>query len=224
MSSAWSYSSLSTYIKCPRKYQAEKITREIPREDTEATIYGKAVHLAAEEYIRDGVPVPEQFAFIQPMLDKLSALHGDKYCELEMGIAVRDGKFEPCAFDAEDAWFRGIADLVIIDGEECRLVDYKTSKSPNYADTKQLALMAACIFLKFPQVNVVKGGLLFVVAKAFIKAEYKRERRFDIFSELDGPLRQLEVSRETNVWNTIPSGLCKKHCGVLSCPHNGRNA
>lgn len=224
MSSAWSYSSLTTYIKCPRKYQAEKITREVPREDTEATIYGKAAHLAAEEYIRDGKPIPPQFAYIQPMLDKLAALPGEKYCELEMGITIKDGKFEACAFDAEEAWFRGIADLVIINGSECRTVDYKTSKTANYADTKQLALMAACIFLKFPEVEVVKGGLLFVVAKAFVKAEYKRARRFDIFADLDGTLRQLETSRETNVWNTIPSGLCKKHCGVLSCAHNGRNS
>lgn len=220
---AWSYSSISTYITCPRKYYAEKVSREVPYEDTEATLYGKALHLAAEEFIRDGTPIPTQFAYIQPMLDKLSALSGDKYCELEVGIAQQDGRLVACGFKDKDVWFRGIADLVIVDGDKARIIDYKTGKSAKYADTKQLALMAAAVFLKFPEVKHIRAGLLFVVAKEFIKEEYTFERRFDIFAKLDDALQQRAVSYETNVWNPKPNGLCKKWCGALSCPHNGRN-
>ena len=33
-----------------------------------------------------------------------------------------------------------------------------------------------------------------------------------------------EVPDDTpDVWNPRPSGLCKKHCVVLECPHNGRS-
>lgn len=220
---AWSYSSISTYITCPRKYYAEKVSKEVPFTDTEATLYGKALHLAAEEFIRDGKPIPPQFAFIQPMLDKLNALPGDKYCELKFGIAKRDGKLVACDFFAPDVWFRGIADLVIVNGDEARIVDYKTGKSAKYADTKQLALMAACVFLNFPEVKKVKTGLLFVVSKDFIKEDFVFDRRFDIFAHLDGSLQQRAISYETGVWNPKPNGLCKNYCGALSCPHNGRN-
>lgn len=220
---AWSYSSITTYITCPRKYYAEKVSKEVPFTDTEATLYGKELHLAAEEFIRDGKPIPPQFAYIQAMLDKLNALPGEKHCELKVGIAKRDGRLEACDFFAPDVWFRGVADLVIINGKEARIIDYKTGKSAKYADTKQLALMAASVFLMFPEVEVIKAGLLFVVAKEFIKEEYLFDRRFDIFAKLDIPLRQREASYAMDVWNPKPNGLCKQYCGALSCPHNGRN-
>lgn len=221
---AWSYSSISTYITCPRKYYAEKVSKEVPFTDTEATLYGKELHLAAEEFIRDGKPIPPQFAYIQPMLDKLVALPGDKYCELKVGIAKQDGRLVACDFFASDVWFRGVADLVIIDGENARIVDYKTGKNAKYADTKQLALMAAAVFLKYPEVKHIKAGLLFVVAKEFIKEEYTFERRFDIFASLDAPLQQLAMSYETGVWNAKPNGLCKQWCGAVLCVHNGKNS
>ena len=219
---AWSYSSISTYITCPKKYEAEKVTKEVKFTDSEATIYGKDLHLAAEEYIRDGKAIPAQFSFIQPMLDKLKAMPGDKHCEMKVGIARRNGRLEACDFFAPDVWFRGVADLVIVNGDTARIIDYKTGKSAKYADTKQLALMAAAVFLMFPEVKHIKAGLLFVVSKNFIKEDYTFERRFDIFATLDAPLRQLEASYETNVWNPKPNGLCKKWCDALSCPHNGK--
>jgi predicted signal transduction protein with EAL and GGDEF domain len=62
-----------------------------------------------------------------------------------------------------------VADLLIInkDKGEGRVIDYKTGKSAKYADTKQLALMAACVFAHFPEVKVVKTGLLFVDLDGF---------------------------------------------------------
>ena len=59
----WSYSALKTYETCPRKYQAEKVTKEVPFTQTDATIYGTELHLAAEEYIRDGKPIDPRFDF-----------------------------------------------------------------------------------------------------------------------------------------------------------------
>ena len=220
---AWSYSSISTYIQCPRKYQAEKVTKEVPYQDTEATLYGKAVHLAAEEFIRDGKPIPPQFAYMQPILDKLVAMPGEKHCEMKVGLAKRDGQLVSCDFFADDVWFRGIADLIIIQGDVARIIDYKTGKSAKYADTKQLALMAACVFLMYPEVKTIKAILLFVVSKEVVKDEYTYDRRFDIFAKLDTPLRQMEASYTTGVWNPKPNGLCSKWCKVVDCAHNGGN-
>ena len=31
----------------------------------------------------------------------------------------------------------------------------------------------------------------------------------------------LEKAYETGVWNPRPSGLCRRHCPVVECPHNG---
>jgi hypothetical protein len=171
-------------------------------------LYGKNFHTAAENFMRDGVELPPEFSFTKPHLSALRSLPGTKYCEYEMGLTK---ELSPCGFRDSTVWCRGIADLLIINEEKgiARVVDYKTSKSTKYADTAQLELMALMIFKHFPFVRKVRAGLLFVVANNFKPADYD--------------VRRLEVAHNLGVWNPSPSGLCKRHCIVTTCPHNGAN-
>lgn len=220
---AWSFSSIKTFETCSRKYQAEKVTKEVPFTDTDATIYGKELHLAAEEYIRDGKPIDPRFGFIQPYLDKLIDIPGEKFCELKVGVKKHDDRLVACDFFDPDVWFRGVADLVIIDGDRAWIVDYKTGKNAKYADTRQLALMAAALFLKHPNLKKIKTSLLFVVSKEFIKEDFHAEYGLSIFSELHGLLSAREEAYKNNIWNPRPNGLCGRWCSVTACPHNGKN-
>lgn len=220
---AWSFSSIKLYDTCPRKYEAEKITKEVVFTDTTATIYGKELHTAAEEYVRDDTVLPPKFEHIRSFLDKLKNFPGDKHCELKMGIKKEDGKFVACDFFDKDVWFRGIADLIIINNSTGWVLDYKTGKSSKYADIKQLALMAACMFAKYPQLEKVKAMLWFIVPNDIIQSIYTRNEAFTIFADLHGILSQREASYETGVFNPKPNGLCSKWCEALSCEHNGRN-
>lgn len=219
---AWSYSGAKLFETCPKKYEAEKITKEVKFTDTEATIYGKELHTACEEFIRDGKPLDPRFGWMLPTLDRLNHIEGEKFCELKMGIKRVDGRLEACDFFDKDVWMRGIADLCIVDGALGHCIDFKTGKSSRYADSRQLALMAAGMFLLFPQLERIKAALLFVVAGDLVKTEYKRENAFDIFAELNDLLTQRDVAYETGIFNAKPNGLCAKYCDVLSCPHNGR--
>ena len=220
---AWSYSSLKLFDTCPRKYEAERITKEVPFTDTTATIYGKEFHLACEEFIRDGKPLPAPFVWMKDKLEKLKSIPGEKHCELKLGVKKEDGRLVACDFFDADVWFRGVADLVIVDDTKGWVLDYKTSKSSKYADLKQIALMSAALFLKFPQLEKIKGALLFAVAEDLVRAEYTRENALNIFADLHETLALREVSYYTRVFNEKPNGLCRKWCGVLSCPHNGAN-
>lgn len=219
---AWSFSSIKTFDTCPRKYQSEKVTKEVQFRDTEATLYGKDFHSAAEEYVRDGKPIEPRFGFIQPLLDKILEIPGEIHCELKMGIKYDADRLVPCDFFDPDVYFRGIADLVIIGKRKARIADYKTSKSVAYADTRQLALMAAALMLKYPHIEEVKAALLFVTLKDFpaVEAEYNRDNMLEIFSTLDPLLVQREAAYKHDVWNPKPNGLCKKWCQTV-CPHNG---
>ena len=218
---AWSYSSLKLFEQCPRKYQAERVTKEVPFTQGEAALYGEQLHKAAEEYIRDDKPIDPRFAFIQPYLDKLKAIEGIKYCEQKLGVKRVDGRLVACDFFDPDVWFRGVADLVILSGDIGFVVDYKSGKNAKYADTRQLALMAAAMFLKYPGLKKIKGSLLFVVSKEFIKDKYEKEYGLSIFSELNGLLTARETAYEADVWNPRPNGLCRQWCPVKSCPHCG---
>ena len=217
---AWSYSSIKTYDQCPKKYYHLKVLKDVVEPPTDAIMYGKEFHSAAEYYVRDDVPLPPQFKFVKGALDSLKNLNGDKYCEYEFGLTAN---LDPCGFKDPEVWWRGIADLLIIDGDEARCVDYKTGKSAKYADTDQLELMALAIFKHFPQVKKVKAGLLFVISKNFIKDSYSADNQDKLWSKWIGEYNRMKFSYENDIWNPRPSGLCKKHCLVLECPHNGRN-
>ena len=101
------------------------------------------------------------------------------------------------------------------------MLDYKTGKSAKYADTGQLELMALAIFKHFPQVRKVKAGLLFVIAKQFVKDNYNLDAAPTLWQKWLRDHDRMRFAYQTNVWNPRPSGLCKKHCVVVECPHNG---
>ena len=65
--------------------------------------------------------------------------------------------FTPCKFNDPEVWARGIVDLLVINGDKARIIDYKTSKSSQYADTKQLELLALLTFKHFPEIKTITG-------------------------------------------------------------------
>jgi len=142
-SPAWSYSSITLFHQCPKKYYHLRVRKDIVEPKTEHLLYGEQLHKAAEEYIGSNIQLPEQFKYIEPFLAKLKAVKGQHLCEYKMGL-TSSGK--PCDFFAQDVWWRGIADLLIINEEEGKamIVDYKTGRNAKYADTKQLDFLAIC--------------------------------------------------------------------------------
>ena len=222
MTTAWSYSSIKTFDQCPKKYYHLKILKDIKDTGSEATIYGQEVHKAAEDYIKDGVPIPEKFAYIRGVVEALGRKEGEKHTELRLGVKRIDGGYEPCKFLGKGVWWRGIADLVIIDGDTAYSVDYKTSKNAKYADVKQLDLVAGGIFTHFPQVDKIRSALIFLVSNDVIKKDHYREHMHNYLSTFDPLLDRLEVAEESGVWNAKSGPLCR-FCPVLSCEHHPNN-
>jgi hypothetical protein len=219
----WSFSSIKTFDQCPKKYYHLKVKKDYAENfETEAILYGNEFHKAAEEYIAGTVGVLDpRFDFAQGVLDKLKTTNGEKLCEYKMGLT---SNLEPCGFFDKNVWYRGIADLIILDKEKgvAKVIDYKTGKSAKYADKGQLELMALCVFKHFPEIKIVKAGLLFVVCNAFIKDVYAIEKQSDLWSKWLQEYGKLEKAYEVDVWNPRPTGLCRAHCVILECPHNGK--
>jgi RecB family exonuclease len=219
----WSFSKLKAFETCPKQFYHVKILKEYPQEETEAMRYGTDVHLACEEYVRDGKPLPKKYNYCQPTLDALMRKQGDKLCEYEFGLTEN---FTACGFKDNNVWFRGIADLVILDKENklAWVIDYKTGKSARYADKGQLELMALAVFIHFPEIETVRGALLFLVAEQVVKETYTRSPRAnEIKDKYTNKFSQMVIASDNNVWNPNPSGLCRAWCDVLECAHNGRN-
>ena len=215
----WSYSSLSLFQQCPRKYYRLRVLKDVVEPPQAHLDYGTAVHLAAEEYVRDAKPIPEKYAFIKPHLDILIQLPGQKLTEFQMGL-TKDMK--PCGFRDPNVWFRGIADLLIINNDAARLIDYKTSKSSQYADIKQLELLSLMTFKHFPNIKRIKAVLVFLVASDLVKAEFDADLQDSSWQKCMPEFERLEKAYETDVWNAKPNFTCNKFCHVVDCEHNGK--
>ena len=195
------------------------MAKDVKDTGSSAMYYGNQVHKAAEDYIKDGVPIPTKFKFLQRPLDVLNKIDGDKHCEIRMGVTKQDNEYTPTGFFGKDVWWRGIADLLIVNGKKAYLIDYKTGKNAAYADTKQLDLLAGATFTHFPEVETVKSALLYVVSNDFIRKKHTADLRKSYLSVFDEELDRLEVALEEDVWNAVESGLCG-FCPVTSCEHN----
>jgi len=211
----WSYSSLSLFKQCPKKYHHLRVLKDIEESESEQMRYGLELHKAAEEYIRDGTDLHPGFEFMRDSLDHLKQLPGDKHCEMKLGL-TRD--LEACEFFADNVWWRGIADLLVINGDEARVLDYKSGKD-KYADTKQLEILSLAVFKKFPQVKRIKAGLLFVVHSNFIKEKYNRDEEMELWNKWLPETNKLEMAYEKDVWNAKQNFTCNGWCPVVNCLH-----
>ena len=216
----WSHSSLKDFEGCARRYHEVKVLKNYPFQETEQTRYGKDLHKAAEDYVKDGTPLPKQFEFIKPTVDALLAKPGRKLAEHEMGLTV---DLQPCGFKDENMWVRGIADLLIVDDEGLTawIVDYKTGNN-RYPDTDQLKLMSLMTFAHFPHIREIKSALLFVVKDTIVKYRMTFEETEKAWWEYRQRIAKLSAAFEHDVWNPTQTPLCG-WCPVKGCEFNPKH-
>jgi hypothetical protein len=217
MNIVWSFSSLKTFQQCPKKYYHLKVAKDVEDKGSSATIYGTSMHSVAEAYIRDGTEIPPEFEYLKSSLDILNNIEGEKLCEVKLGLTKN---LESCDFDAPNVWWHGVADLVIINREKgtAYSVDYKTNKNAKYADVTQLDLVACGLFAKFPEIQVIKSALLFVVSKDVVRALHLSKTKEKYMQKVLPHLERMEKAFETGVWNPKQGGLCG-WCPVKHCEH-----
>jgi hypothetical protein len=215
MDFTWSFSSLKEYVNCPKQYQEIKVLKRFFKRMTPEMTYGNEVHKALENYVKDGTPLAENYKRFSEMLDTLLEIEGTRYPEYRMAL---DRSGNACKYSAGERWVRGIADLLIVDGDTAYIIDYKTG-SNKYPDPKQLKLMALMAFAHFPEVMHVKAGLLFVMHDSFMTEEYKRDDINKLWSNFHNDLERLKLSYETDAWMPNPTPLCG-WCPVRTCEYH----
>ena len=214
MTIKWSHSGLKDFENCPRRYHEVKVLKKYPAPDTEQIRYGKELHKAAEDYVRDNVPLPEQFLFVKPTIDALLKKSGRRYPELEMALTEN---LTPCEFKGSEVWVRGVADLVIIDDDNLTawVVDYKTGNN-KYPDVGQLELMSLMVFANFPHIRQVNSALLFVVKESMVKYKMTIDEAPAAWQRYRERVAKLAACHDNDVWNPNQTPLCG-WCPVRGC-------
>lgn len=216
----WSHSALKDFEGCARRYHEVKVLKKYPFQETDATRYGVEVHKAIENYIKSEALFPAQHAQFKPVVDALVKKPGRKLVEYEMAL-TRD--LQPCGWKSEDAWVRGIADILIVNDDNLTATvgDWKTG-SDKYPDQDQLVLMSLMVFAHFPHIRKVNSALLFIVKGSMVKMQMMREAAEAAWWRYRERTARLESSYANDVWNPTPSPLCK-WCQVEGCEFNPRH-
>jgi hypothetical protein len=216
----FSFSSIKKFETCPRQYAEIVVYRNFQDVFTSAKgEYGDKLHKSADAYVQRGGEIDNEFQFLQPTLDALREIPGEKLTEHKMAV-LPDGS--PTRWNDPDRWFQGIADLCIVsDKPTAYCLDYKTG-DVKYADTDQLELMAMLMFAHYPHVTKVKGRLLFVLSQQPRDRTVLREENERLWQKWREKDARRVAAIAANNFPPKESGLCKKHCQILTCEHNGR--
>lgn len=71
--SAWSYSSLTAFETCPRRYYLTRVLKVVKEEQTAATLEGNELHKALELDVAGKQALPPKYRHLQPLTNKLRA-------------------------------------------------------------------------------------------------------------------------------------------------------
>lgn len=209
----WSYSSLSAFETCPRRYHLTRIAKLVTEPQTEATLWGQKVHKALEYAVAGTKTLGPNFTQYQPVVDRVRAASGKKFTEQKFGLT---NGFKPTEFFGKDVWFRGVLDLTIVTPKIGIVLDYKTGKVKTDGD--QLKLFAAATFAQHPYLETVKTGYLWLANDKTTAQDFKKDDVPVIWQEFLPRIKRMELAQEKDQWLPNPSGLCgwcpvgKAHC------------
>jgi hypothetical protein len=206
---AWTYSQLDNFETCPKKFYHIRVAKDVVDPPNEHSKWGERVHTALEHRVLEGTPLPEGMQQWDEIANKIMQLPGEKLAEHKMAI---NKSFEPCSWD--DAWCRGIGDLVVTHKDSAFVGDWKTGKRK---PTEQLMLYAGKVFATFKQINKVTTGFIWLKEKKIDKEVFTRDQVSEIWNKFIPRVAKLESAYERDSWPARPSGLCNGWCPVKAC-------
>ena len=217
---SWSYSKLTTFENCPRRHYHYDVLKDVVEQKSEKLLEGDTLHEQAAAYLSKGAEMPTGRTVLKKYCDKIiagqQALGGKLLVEQKFAITE---SFRPCAWFADDTWFRAIGDAVTIAGPVALIVDWKTGKI--LEDSQQLALSAAAIFAHYPQVRKVRSEFIWLAHDCNTAEVYSRDGMVRMWDNLWPRIEALKHAYTTVEYPAKPGGLCRKYCAVKTCPHCG---
>jgi hypothetical protein len=213
---SWSFSKKKNYDTCPKKFYEVDIQKNFT-ESTEQLDYGNAVHKALADACSGVTNLPAPYAYLQPWVDIVKKSPGKLKVEEKYAI-TRD--FQKTQYFAHNTWYRGICDVLKINGDTATALDWKTGKMNH--DSIQLMLMATCIFIHYPEIKEVKTRFVWLKENCTTRDEWHKGTIMSEWPNVINEVNAMEEATKTLTFPPRPSGLCRKHCPVNSCPFWGK--
>lgn len=154
----WSYSRLSCYEECPRKYQysyVEKVPSSRP--DSPAAGRGTDIHDKGEKYLKGDLKIyPPEFQKVSAhtMLLKRMGM------KPEVKLAVSED-WSPRGWDDADVYMRAIIDILGMEETILHIQDWKTGQVYD-SHPKQMETYVAIAASHFPEATEYRTRLIYI--------------------------------------------------------------
>lgn len=219
MSLVGSHSLLNDYENCPRKANERYIKKSLPYVETPAMAWGNVVHKACESRLTSGKPLPPDVAHLEGICKALETI-GKVQGELQVAV---NNIWQPCAFKADDVWFRGKIDVpVIVAPDKAFIFDWKTGKKRE--DPAELEIHAALWQTREPELREIKAFYIWEQECALGKLH---EIDWGAISRtrvrLNSQMAHIKKAVETDYFPPRENPLCG-WCDVTWCEFNPKRA
>jgi hypothetical protein len=210
---AHSYSALKQYENCPKQYYMQRITREVKPSFGEASIYGNRIHEQLEARLKGEAELPAESVKYEALIQAFASLPGELVAEQEFTL---NKDLEATGWWDADAWLRLKLDILIINGQDAVVGDWKTGKYR--PDWFQLELFAIVVMKLYPEVQNVKCSLIWLKDMRMDTEVYTRDDAPGIWANFMSKVQRVEQSLAKEQWLAKPSGLCpwcpatRAHC------------
>lgn len=213
----WSYSRLKNFEACPKRHWEIDLAKNFKEEESENLLWGGTVHKAlADRCGPNQTPLPPAVPY-EGWAQRV--LHGGGVVTVEENLALTEN-FTPCGYFDHDVWFRAKGDFTKIMGDIALTVDWKTGKV--LEDSVQLALVAACLFAKHPQLKAIRSSFIWLKEDAETSEVFYREDMPNMWRGLWPRIEALKQAFLQSNYPPLQGRLCRKWCPVTSCPHHGK--
>lgn len=187
---ALSWSRLSTFMQCPRKFQLQFITKSFREEEKGlALIRGEQLHKQMEDYVnaKNGDAVmplgfsPEVRETI-PYVDKLYQAYDSVYPEAQLATDIN---WSPVEWFAKAAAWRAIVDVTAIKNKVSVFAgDYKSGKIYPYGEGYgQLHLTSVIMLNRMRDVEAINSAYIYMEHKKITRVKVTREKTDEVDSE-----------------------------------------
>lgn len=199
----WSYSSLSSYEQCPKRYKLTRLEKKVVEPQTEATIHGNEVHKALELATLGTKPLGEKYKQYIPIVERITARPGKRLVEFKFGLTKA---LKPTEFFGKDVWVRGVIDFGLLNPKVGVALDWKTGKPKSDAD--QLKLFAGVMLRTYPYLEQVKTGYVWLAYNKVDTQTFVQSDAPEIWGEFASRVHRMETSFKNDDFPPRPSGLC----------------
>lgn len=212
----YTYTQFTTFLNCSWQFNGRYVSRHVPYVSSEAQAWGNKVHSAFEHRIRARTPLPDDMR----QYDKWAAVFDGRNAMVEHQMAINvEGRY--CGYyDKTSCWFRGKADVTVVNGTTGYIGDWKTGKMRE--DPTELEMLAVLLRAKHPELTKIMGQY-FWLRDSVAGPLHDLSATERTFGEMNRIVKLIEADMQSGVFKKEKGALCG-WCDDRACEFNRKPA